>query len=426
MTDTLVAIVEGREMGRVRRARGRLTFTYAEGWRASRSAFPLSLSIPLTAAEHGHSPVEAFLWGLLPDNELILDRWAKRFHVSARNPFGLMSHVGEDCAGAVQFVSPDRLAAVQEGSDDEVEWLDEAGVARRLRALRADQAAWRLPRDTGQFSLAGAQAKTALFFDGERWAIPRGRAPTTHILKPPAAEFDGHAENEHLCLELARGLGLPVARSAVRRFEGEVAIVVERYDRFRTDDGVIHRVHQEDLCQALGVLPVNKYQNEGGPGPREIVDLLRVASASPAEDVQTFLDGLILNWIIGGTDAHAKNYALLLGAGRTVRLAPLYDVASALAYADWDSQKLKLAMKIGGEYRLRDIGLRQWDKLARELGFKSEAVLTRVDLIAGRLPGVLAEALRRTTVQGLAHPVLPRLEDVLSHRAAEVAASFRA
>ena len=219
-------------------ARGRLTFIYEEDWRAARGATPLSLSMPLAAAEHGHRPVEAFLWNLLPDNEAVLARWAQRFQVSARNPFALLSHVGEDCAGAVQFVRPDRLDAVIGEGPSAIEWLDERGVAERLRALRDDHAAWRTPRDTGQFSLAGAQPKTALLWQKGRWGVPSGRMPTTHILKPPTGEFDGHAENEHLCMRLASALGLIAAHSEVRRFEDQIAIVIERYDR--EQDAVRH------------------------------------------------------------------------------------------------------------------------------------------------------------------------------------------
>jgi serine/threonine-protein kinase HipA len=296
----------------------------------------------------------------------VLDRWAKKFQVSARNVFALISHVGEDCAGAVQFVTPDRLEAFKSGKDDKVEWLDEAAIAKRLRALREDHAAWRLPRDTGQFSLAGAQPKTALLLQKDRWGIPSGRIPTTHILKPPPGHFDGHAENEHICLKLARSLGMPVADTKVMRFEKEIAIVIERYDRQFSGNTII-RVHQEDICQAKGVLPTKKYQNEGGPAPADIVELLRSYSTDRETDLDTFVDTLGFNWLIAGTDAHAKNYSLLLASGPTVRLAPLYDIASILPYDDVDVQKIKLAMKVGGEYKLNQIGLRQWQKFAREV-----------------------------------------------------------
>jgi serine/threonine-protein kinase HipA len=297
MTNELVALLGGIEAGRVLRdKRGRLTLVYDQDWREAADAYPLSLSMPLAAEKHGPAAIEAFLWGLLPDNELVLQRWASKFQVSARNAFALMAHVGEDCAGAVQFVPPERLAELQSGSPDKVEWLDERNIAERLRALREDHAAWRLPRDTGQFGLAGAQPKTALLLEKDRWGIPCGRIPTTHILKPPTGQFDGHAENEHVCLAVARALGLPAASSQVKKFENEIAIVVERYDRQRSGDDIL-RVHQEDACQALAVMPTQKYQNEGGPGVSDVLELLSTQSSERQEDMSTFLGA------IGGSGA---------------------------------------------------------------------------------------------------------------------------
>src|SRR5258708_20390114 len=138
----LVTLLDGKEVGRVcRDARGRLTFVYDDQWRNAPEAYPLSLSMPIAAKEHGRSVIEAFLWGLLPDNEQVLARWAAKFQVSARNVFALISHVGEDCAGAVQFVTPERLEAIRSGMEDKVEWLDEADIAKRLQTLRQDHAA---------------------------------------------------------------------------------------------------------------------------------------------------------------------------------------------------------------------------------------------------------------------------------------------
>jgi serine/threonine-protein kinase HipA len=245
-------------------------------------------------------------------------------------------------------------------------------------ALREDHSAWRIPRDTGQFSLAGAQPKTALLLENKRWGVPSGRIPTTHILKPPSGEFAGHAENEHFCLELARALGLPVVDSQIMHFGDEVAIVVERYDRIRTEAG-LRRVHQEDICQALGIPPTSKYQDEGGPGIRDMVELLRTYSGNAAEDVRTFLDAIAYNWLIIGTDAHAKNYALLIGAEGRVRLAPLYDLASVFPYSKIDIQRVKLSMKLGGEYRFRNIQLRHWRRQAEELGVEVASIVSHID-----------------------------------------------
>lgn len=418
MTNELVALLDGREVGRIHRdAHGRIKFLYNDEWQKTADAHPLSLSMPLGAKEHGRAVTEAFLWGLLPDNEHVLARWAAKFQVSARNAFALISHVGEDCAGAVQFVTPERLPAIRSGKEDKVEWLDEADIAKRLETLRRDHAAWRLPRDTGQFSLAGAQPKTALLLQNGRWGIPAGRLPTTHILKPPTGHFDGHAENEHICLMLTRRLGLPTAQSNVMKFNKEIAIVVERYDRQRKGNDII-RVHQEDACQALGIPPTKKYQNEGGPSAFDIVQLLRTYSTDRETDIDTFIDALGFNWLIAGTDAHSKNYSLLLG-GRRIRLAPLYDVASILPYDEFDRQKVKLAMKIGGEYKLSLIGRHQWEKLAREVRANADELVERLAGMARQLPDEVNAVRARAHEEGLDAPIIDRLAAQLIDRAAE-------
>ncbi|MBM4296446.1 MAG: type II toxin-antitoxin system HipA family toxin [Deltaproteobacteria bacterium] len=417
MSGSLIVLLGDREVGRVRQdQRGKLKFIYNDEWREAGGAYPLSLSMPLAASEHPHDVIEAFIWGLLPENELVLERWAKKFQVSARSAFALISHVGEDCAGAVQFVRPDRLDAVLHSGSGDIDWLDESDIAIRLKTLRQDHSAWRRPGDTGQFSLAGAQPKTALLLQDKKWGIPSGRIPTTHILKPPTGAFDGHAENEHFCLALARALGMPAASSTVMHFGDEVAFVVERYDR-RVIEGRIVRIHQEDICQAFGVPPTGKYENEGGPSVNRIVDFLRENSGAPGEDVQTFIDAVAYNWLIGGTDAHAKNYSLLIGAGGRVRLAPLYDLASILPYDEFDPLKLKLAMKLGGKYRIRDISARSWEKLSEELRLDKKKVARRICQMASKLP-VEARAVRRGLEEsGMKHPLLDRLTERLSAHA---------
>lgn len=419
MARELVASYEGREVGRVSQRSGRLSFTYDERWQEDASSFPLSISMPLAARVHEHAKIDTFLWGLLPDNDRILGKWAQKFGVSARNAFGLISYVGEDCAGAVQFSTPERMA---EEPTDEVAWLTEHDVAERLRALEKDHSAWRRMDDVGQFSLAGAKPKVALLLDGDHWGIPSGRTPTTHILKPGIVGLDGSAENEHLCLTLARTCGIPAARSAVRRFEDQMAIVVERYDRVR-EGSSLRRVHQEDLCQALGLMPSAKYQNEGGPGVLAIVELLRQESRKREEDIETFLDAQSFNWLIAGTDAHAKNYSVLIGAGGA-RLAPLYDVASALPYPDMEFRRLKLAMKLGDEYRLSEIGIHEWWKLCKETKQGWAKVVERILRMAKKLIEQAPAQLARCRADGLEHETLSRLTESLIARAESCARLF--
>ena len=415
MIELLVVVAERRIMGEIRRKRGnRLNFVYDDSWRTMDTAYPLSLSMPLAVAEHGHAKIEPWLWGLLPDNEAILSRWGQRFHVSPRNAFSLLSAVGEDCAGAIQLVRPDRVDDVLRDGDQQIEWLTEAEIAERLRFLRQDPAAWRAPHDGGQFSLAGAQPKTALLFDGLRWGVPSGPTPTTHILKPPIVGLDGHAENEHLCLTLARSLGLPAARSEVRRFAGETAIIVERHDRARLAES-IRRLHQEDMCQALGLHPTKKYQNDGGPGCAEMSAAIWTHSGEPGDDVRTFAGAIMLNWIIGGTDAHAKNFSMLIGPQGRGRLAPLYDVASILPYGA-NLRKLKMATKIGGKCLIDRVSARNWAKFATGVRLPSADVIGMGKIMSGTLPGAFARIVDDARANGLDHPILQRMIEVLNAR----------
>jgi serine/threonine-protein kinase HipA len=206
----------------------------------------------------------------------------------------------------------------------------------------------------------------------------------------------------------------------VNHFEDQVAIVVERYDRLATTTGFL-RVHQEDVCQALAVHPARKYENEGGPSPRAIAELLREYSGNADEDLVVFIEALIFNWLIGGTDAHAKNYSILIGAEGRARLAPLYDTASALPYAGTQVRKLKLAMKIGGKYRLHEIGVHQWVKLARELKYSEDRMRASLTRLARSMIEVVPEVLRREQRRGLSHPIVAKLAKLLTLRAKTVA-----
>lgn len=437
MNERLIALADGRKLGEIgRHARGRLSFEYDEAWSRDDAAFPLSLSMPLTVRNHGHDWIEPWLWGLLPDNENVLARWARQFQVSARNAFSLLKATGEDCPGAVQFVRPERVSkllasrpvgvsasdAVSEPR--EVAWLTTAEVEARLRTLRRDNSAWRLDGDVGQFSLAGAQAKTALLLADGRWGVPQGATPTTHILKPPIPGFSGHCENEHLCLQLADALDIPAARASVNSFGRETAIVVERYDRIAVA-GRLVRLHQEDLCQALARSPFNKYESDGGPECRDIAGAVQSYCTRPGEDLRTFVKTIALNWVIGGTDAHARNYSLLIGTGGNVRLAPLYDLASALPYPGHYAPRLKLAMKIGGESRLGYVRVRHWERFAAQVGLPPDEVLGICESLAAETPDRFADVVAAARSEGLDHPIVDRLAEAVPGQATACLANLR-
>lgn len=422
---TLVALLDGRVVGKVYQGSGgQLRFLYDEKWRNDPAAYPLSLSMPLVAQEHKHQTINAFLWGLLPDNSRTLDHYGRLYGVSSGNAVALLSQMGADCAGAVQFTTPEGLEALQAQSapDITVEWLTENEVAEELRSVREQGIPGATRRTVGQFSLAGAQPKIALLEKDGRWGRPTGRTPTNRILKPPSGEFRGFAENEHICLDLAHELGMGVVRSRVLRFGDEVTIVVDRFDRSE-HNGAYRRIHQEDICQAMAILPANKYENEGGPGMADIVDLLRDNSRRPTEDIERFIDASVFNWIIAATDAHAKNFALLHGSGGGVRLAPFYDIVSILPYAERRLHRIKLAMKVGGEYLARRIGRRHWEDLARENDLE-EYVLARVEHSLSRVPTTLETVGDRSVQEGLDAGVVNDLLSRIADRVTECRKGF--
>ena len=186
--------------------------------------------------------------------------------------------------------------------------------------------------------------------------------------------------------------------------------MVARYDRLRTGGGLFMRLHQEDTCQSLGVSPLRKYENEGGPGPADIVDLLLRESDDAATDVAAFLDALAFNWVIGGTDAHAKNYSLLISAG-SVRLAPLYDLISILPYPHRvHYREAALAMRIDREYRLWKIRRRHWEGLATRCDLDPDPVVERVGELLGAVPAAMERASADIRSEGARHDIIERLE----------------
>jgi serine/threonine-protein kinase HipA len=414
MTELIVILGERIAGTLTRLGGGRLRFDYGDEYRQLPDATPLSLSMPTQVRAHADRTVTPWLWGLLPDNDAVLGRWARQFHVSASSPFSLLATpVGEDCAGAVRLAPPGEVDRVL-GRSGKVAWLTESEVAQRIRELREDSTAWLGQSFTGQFSLAGAQAKTALLFRDGRWGVPSGSTPTTHILKPAIAGLDDHDLNEHLCLDAARRAGLIAAHTTVTRFADETAVVVTRYDRRQSGRRII-RIHQEDFCQALGVPPTRKYENEGGPRAAEIAQLLRRAMPPTVAEaaVWNFADAFIWNWLVAGTDAHAKNYSLLL-AEEQVRLAPLYDIASALPYGTHE-RRLRFAMKIGGDYRVFPERSR-WPAAARDLGLESEVLVARVRELAAVAPDAFRDAAKSAEVDALERELPGRLVDLVADR----------
>ena len=377
----LELVLDGIHAGQLRQdEHGRLSLVYDDDYRRRDDATPLSLSMPLSRARYEHRTVDPFLRGLLPDSEAVLQRWGRRFAVSANSPFALLSHVGEDVAGAAQFVPEARLAHVL--SPGSIQPVDEAYIAERLRVLGDDRAAWDDVLAPGQFSLAGAQSKFALYrAPNGQWGLPSGRMATTHIFKPSLPYLADQDVNEHLCLAAARRLGLRAAESEISQFGDRQAIVLRRYDRAVRPGGEVVRIHQEDFCQALSVDPSRKYEREdGGPGVVAMADLMRRVQSPPAArlSAEHFAKAMAFNWAIYAPDGHAKNYSILL-RGQEAIPSPLYDISSVLPYPDrYDLRSMAMAMSVNGKYQNNLITGADWALLASRLSIDREQMATWV------------------------------------------------
>lgn len=374
-------------------SQGTLGFFYDDTYVGAVEPTPLSLSLPIQANRHRDKAIRMYLEGLLPDSEGVRQRWGRQYHVSPNNPFALLAHVGRDAAGAVQILPPDVDATDAQSRNGDIQWLSEADLADLVEDVAVHQTDWDPGRFGGRWSLPGAQPKVALFRDpaSGQFGIPRDSTPTTVILKPAIARYAQHHINETLCLRAAREAGLLAAESDVMQIGDTQVLVSTRYDRLHDETGW-HRVHQEDMCQSLSVHPSLKYQSDGGPGVGDIADLL---SRLPIEDrdvnAERFFKALAYNVLIGGTDAHAKNYSLVL-IGSRAQVSPLYDVASAAPYDQ--HERLRSSMKIGDHWKMLDVTSSDWRKVGRRLGIPGDEGVAWVDELRAEIPGAFERAVQ--------------------------------
>lgn len=356
----------------------------------------LSLAMPYRETPYQRSITDPFIEGLIPEGEAVRQSFADDFGISAKNPFALLEHIGFECAGAVQFVRPDEIDEFIHIPGELVACSDKE-IGQRIRALSSSpRGSWTVNRE--RWSLAGAQSKFALRWQNG-WHEATGSEPTTHIFKPGIQDFRDQALNEHLCLKTLGLVGMQVAETSFMQFDGQSAIVVNRYDRL-VEGNTVYRVHQEDFCQATSTVPTNKYESNRGPSALNIINTLREARA-PETEVHKFVEGLIGNYLLGAPDAHGKNYSILHLPDGGVQLAPFYDIASGLPYEHVDNDGFPkrndglrmAAMAIGGERRFGRVSSRHWSRFAREAKINEEWLRNTISAMTYALPICLAQVL---------------------------------
>lgn len=346
-------------------------FVYDAVYLAQTACQPISHSLPLRVEPYSAPQLRPFFSGLLPE-EAQRTRIASYLGIAETNDFAFLEAIGGECAGALTILPKGTRPSESETTFKPMSESELASVIETLplRPMLVGEKGVRL-------SLAGAQSKIPVVVRKGNIGLPVDNAPSTHILKPELSEwFKGIAANEHCCMTLARHLGLSVPETELQMVGRHPCVLVRRYDRDVDEKtGVVTRIHQEDFCQALGRLPEQKYQMDGGPIVREVVRLLRSGwSTSPARDVMDFVDLLMFNAIIGNADAHGKNYSMLYrGAER--RLAPGYDLVSTVF---WPALAKAPAMKIGGSDSVDSLCLGHWKKLSQELNLGFAQLLRRL------------------------------------------------
>lgn len=402
---------------------GASVLRYHTSWAQAAEGRALSLSLPFTIGlEHRGDVVTHYFDNLLPDRAEIRRRLRTRFHARSAGAFDLLGAIGRDCVGAIQLLPPG--VEPQGWNRIDAEPLSDRQVEAVLRAVTTDAPLGQREQDDLRISIAGAQEKTALLGMGGKWYRPHGATPTTHILKLPLglvgnmrADMTDSVENEWLCEQIMTRLGIPMARTEIARFGEVTALAVTRFDRrwvgipagaerkvrFKPPPTAwIARLPQEDLCQALGVPPVFKYQSDGGPGVEPCMAVLSSSERAEADRAHFALAQLAF-WLLAATDGHAKNVSIQHRRGGAFAMAPLYDVLSAwpiigtgpnqIAY-----RRATLAMSIRGERNthahLHEIQARHWKRLATHCGAgvwarmveMAEGVPSVLDAVAAALP----------------------------------------
>lgn len=388
----------------------------------SRPGPPLSAQFPLSAGGAEGEKLRWWLEGLLPDDTETIRSLLRDHGLRSRDYAQMLgTPMGADCAGAVQFCLPDAVSALicRQGEQTPI---TEAEIADWLRQVQADPArrAYRGKGADSGFSLAGMQPKVAVrrAEDGG-WAVPQGPTPTTHIIKAARHRtFPHEAVTEHLTMEAAARCGLASARTSIADYDDDMeVIVVERFDR--TPDGAA-RIHQEDLCQALGYRPDQKYQYEGGPGPGEVAALLRRADPANAEtNITRFRDSLLYMWVTASIDAHAKNYSLMHPAAGAAVLSPVYDANSWLPYRqDQPIGIFRLAMRMGDHYTIADADQpASLVRTAEQLRLEAGTTARRAADLASRLPAALDAAIEDLPPDKANLPIVETLHREITSRA---------
>lgn len=428
-----------RPIGRLSRGSTRaLTFTYDPEYVGRGGARPLSRSLPLRRQSYDDPLCRPYFENLLPEGNRRLDLF-DRHRLAVDDVAGLLAVIGRDCPGAISVVSAGATPTKVPG-DIRTDYrpISPEQLAEDVEALIRG----RLPRMPVRFSLAGIQSKLAVTVDPDHpdrllEAATERHVPSTHLLKAANRDLPGLVENEYLCMKTAAGLGFDVAEVQLRSIGGRSALLVRRFDRLVIERRQILRLHQEDGCQALGVLSANKYQTgPSAPDPDQphefgaplvVPSWQSLAELAPDTDVPAQTRGFLvrtaaLNFLLGNDDGHAKNLSFLHDRPRP-RPAPLYDLVCTARYPE--HADAELGLWIGSAKSPRDVTVRAFQELLRQSRLPTRAAVRWIERELKLLAETILETFDRVLLQSgiLGVTALP-VRDAIADRVDHIAAAF--
>ncbi len=389
------------------------SFQYENSWLSLDSAFAISFTMPLShIGPFSNRITKSFFENLLPEG-MNKDRINQSFRDIAKDGFKFLTTFGLDCAGALTISSARSNSAASPGQ------LTEIPVGEIDRTIRESKDLFNFTHKKyhSRFSLAGAQEKAAIVLRGKKIFIPTGEYPSTHILKIPIRNIGNGVDsvyNEFFCMKLARSIGFYVPK--VQIISGEFPyFIVDRFDRYQSEDRV-HRIHQFDFCQALGYLPTQKYEEDGGPPIREHYRAIIGKSQVTIKDALRYLDWIAFNLIIGNNDCHSKNISIIYSPeGYT--LAPFYDLISTAVYPRIDG---KFAIAIGkpgrGQFLWYKLRPYHFHGVERQIGLREGVLLKRFTKVADKVRKALPKQKKNMDKQFGSLQITRKIELEISKR----------
>lgn len=325
-------------------------------------------------------------------------------HMDENDYLSILAGLGRECLGAIKVVEEsDNMITPEyrELSAEEVYALASEGATESTEMVMKSH-----------LSLTGASGKVGLYYNEmeEKWYLPVGEAPSTHIVKQSHVRLKKIVVNEQLCLLTAKNLGIDIPESFIvttdMNDDEAVLFATKRYDRQLVEDNtsidglpVPHRLHQEDFAQALGILSLHKYEKNNEGYMKKLFDVLRAHSADPMADSLKLWDICVFNYLIGNTDNHIKNLSLLYGEDlKSIRLAPAYDIVSTIVYKNSTEN---MALSIDGKYNINDISRESFEKAAVQIGIGAKMAMRRFDAMVNGFIDALKAAKEELRVQGI-------------------------